>query len=427
MAYPNTSGWSTPDFADSTTGVLQRDVSAIFLEVLRRTPTLLGHFKTGKPATNIMTEWFDRDWVPFSFTTATDLQADGTTDETLTAVETLAGEGVAKWFDVGDLFMLTGSAGGTAGRLAGQPEVYKVVTSTESTNVIVLDRVYGGSTSNYASAIGKTANAAITNALWGNLTFEKLSPVTQENSRANERLDKSHTHGPAQANYTQIFSYDMDVSGTAMAVNQYGMSDYFGTNLKELTEELKLQLERTAIYGLQHGSTPKGTSTMPRTMNGIKYYLDRAGANRVITGYTTPNEDLLNYMCRMILAKNGQLNGRKGLLACSPTNAEIIADIWKDKIQINREDTTRGTQVKTIITKLGFQLDVVWDQNIHNNDLFILNPNKIELAPLQGRAWFVKRFDAGADGQQARIIGEWTTRVFDAYKDHAICTCLTTS
>jgi len=423
MAYPAdqtaTGGWESQDYVDATTHVLQRDVSDIFLEVLRRDPTLLGHFKTGKAATNRMVEWFDRAWVPFQFTTDTDLQADGTTDETLTATETIGGKNIARFFSPGDLFMLVGN---TAGTLPPQPEVLQVVSSTESSNVIVLDRTYGGSTSNYASDLGKTGNAAIT----GNgLIFEKIGPVTPENSLPG--ADKSHGHGPAESNYTQIFSYDLNISGTALAMNMYGTSDYFGMNLKELTEELKLQLERVAIYGLQNSNTPAGDDSYTRTMNGIRYYLNRSGANRIISGYTTPNEDLINAMCRMIIQKNGQLNNRKGILACSPANAEVIADIWKDKIQINREDTVRGTQVKSIVTKLGFTLDVVWDPNIHNNDLFILNPTKIEIVPLQGRAWFVKRFDNGADGQNARVIGEWTTRIWDSYKDHAICTCLTTT
>ena len=416
MAFPAdqtaTGGWESHDYVDATTGVLVRDVSPILLEVLRRDPVLLGRFKTGEPAKNRKVEWFDREWVPFKFTTDTDLQGDGTTDETLTVTETLGGVNITEWFEPGDLFMLVGN---TTGTVSAMPEVLQCVTSAGGT--IVLDRVYGGSTSNYAA----NGNAAITA---NGLIFEKLGPVSPENSIPSP--DKSHTHGPAEANYTQIFTYDLNVSGTAQEMEQYGMSDFFGTNLKELTEELKLQLERTAIYGLQHGSTPLGSASVARTMNGIKYYLDRAGANRITSGYTTPNEELINAMCRMITGKNAQLDNRKGIIACSPMNAELIGDIWKDKIQINREDTVRGTQVKTIVTKLGFMLDVVWDHNIHNNDLFILNPSKIEVAPLRNRAWFVKRYDNGSDGQTARVIGEWTSRIFDSKKDHAICTCLTT-
>jgi len=408
MTYPEVSGWGTHDFVDATTGVLQRDVSPLFLEVLRRDPTLLGHFKTGKAATNREVEWFDREWVPYQFTTNTDITNDAV-KVAFTAIETLGGKNIARWFDVGDLFMLVGSTDGT---VAPGTEIYQVESSVEATNIITLTREYGGTTH---------SGAVSTNGL----IFEKLGPVTPENSSPNG--DKTHTHGPAEKNYTQIFSYDLDVSGTALAMNQYNMTDYFGTNLKELTEELKLQLERIAVYSVQGASNPAGTDANARTMNGIKYYLNRNGGNVISSGYTVPNEDLINALCRKIIQKNGQLNNRKGILACSPANAEIIADIWKDKIQINRDDTVRGTQVKTIVTKLGFSLDIVWDPNIHNNDLMILNPNKLEIVPLQGRAWFVKRYDNGTDGQTARVIGEWTTRIWDSKKDHAICTCLTTT
>ena len=408
MAYPAVEGWGTHDYVDATTGVLIRDVSPLMLEVLRRDATLLGRFKQGKAATNRKVEWFERDWVPFQFTSNNDITND-TTDLTLTAIETVAGKNIARWFAPGDLFMCIGSTDGT---VAPQTEVFQVVSSTESTNVVVLDREYGGTT--HAGSI--TTNGLI---------FEKLGPVTEENSRPGS--DKSRGYGPAKFNYTQIFSYDLDVSGTALAMNQYNMGDFFGTNLKELTEELKLQLERVAIYGVAHSSVPLGDDTVARTMNGIRAYLVAAGGNSITSGYTSPNEELINALCRKIIAKNGQLNNRHGVLACSPSNAEVIADIWKDKIIIQREDTVRGTQVKSIVTKLGFTLDLVWDPNIHNNDLMILNDSKLEIVPLQGRAWFVKRYDNGTDGQTARVIGEWTTRIWDASKDHAICTCLTTT
>lgn len=422
MTYPAVEGWASHDMHDSVTGTFVRDVSGLMLEVLRRDPVLLGRFKTGKAATNRKTEWFEREWVPYQFTTDTNLQGDGTTDETLTAIEHVpsgdtgsGGRHVAGYFQPGDLFMMVGSTDGTVGP---GPEVYQVVTSTESTNVIVLDRTYGGSTSNYAW----NGNSAITT---NGLIFEKIGPVTEENSSPGN--DKSRTYGPALYNYTQIFSYDLDVSGSMLAMNLYNMNDFFGTQLRELTEELKLQLERTVIYGLAHSTVPLGDDTVARTMNGIRSYLTATGGNSITSGYTVPNEDLINALCRKIIAKNAQLDNRRGILACSPANAEIIADIWKDKITISREDTTRGTQVKSIVTKLGFTLDIVWDPNIHNNDLFILNPSKIEIAPLQGRAWFVKRYDNGKDGQTARVLGEWTCRIFDAKADHAICTCLTTT
>lgn len=413
MAYPAdqtaTGGWESQDFADSTTGVFVRDVSPIFLEVLRRTPTLMGHFKTGQAAKNIEVEWFDRDWVPFRFTDTTTDTTNNTTDVAAVADETVGGITVANWFEEGDLFMIVGSGDGT---LTPKPEIFQVVSISSST--VTLDRQYGGST-----------NAGVIDASGvGGIIYEKLGPVTPEHSIPSS--DKTHGQGPSTKNYTQIFSYDLSVSGTSQQIETYHMNDYFGTNLKELTEELKLQLERISIYGLQHGTTPKGSDSVARTMNGLKYYLNRSGGNRITSGYTAPTEQLINTMCRQITEKNGQLNSRKGILACSPANAEIIADIWKDKIQINREDTVRGVQVKTIITKLGFSLDVVWDHNIHNNDLFILNPTKIEIAPLRGRAWFVKRYDNGADGTNARVIGEWTMRVFDSLKDHAVCTCLET-
>jgi hypothetical protein len=419
MAWPNTTGWATPDYTDATTGVLIRDVSPLLLEVLRRDQTLLGYFKTGKAATNRVVEWFERDWVPYQFSTDGDIAtATALAEVEYTLNNTTGGPGYTeKFFQAGDLVQCVGTIDGTG---KAWKEIMQVAATNTSTHTITVKRLYGGSTSMYV----ENGNANVTT---NGLIFEKIGTALEENSSPG--TDKSRGYGPAKKNYTQIFGYDLDVAGTALAMNLYNMNDFFGTNLRELTEELKLQLERTAIYGVARatGDDPEGTSTKVRTMNGIKAYLTETGGNEISTGYTTPTEELINALCRKIVLKNGQLNNRRGILACSPANAEIIGDLWKDKITITREDTTRGQQVKSIVTKLGFTLDIVWDPNIHNNDLMILNPSKIELVPLQGRAWFVKRYDNGKDGQSARVLGEWTTRIWDAKKDHAICTCLTTT
>lgn len=423
-------GWGTHDFSDATTGVLTRDVSPLILEVLRRDPTFLGTIGVGTPAKNRKVEWFERDWIPFQFTSDTDIPND-TVDIDLTVCE----HNMGKWLTRGTKLMLTGRATATAGSTptaiaSWTPgEVFhctKVdLTTLGATGhcIVTVARQYG------ASPLSTTApGAPITT---NGLEFEIMGAALPENSSPGS--DQSRGFGPAIVNYTEIDGFDLDVSGTSMAMDVFGMSDFYGTNLKELTEELKLRLNRKAIYGLPlgldtapYGETYAGSDTQVQTMGGLKYYLNRTGGNVISTGYTTPTEELINHMCRMIIAKNGSLNNRKGSLLCSPANAEIFGDLWKDKIHITREDTVRGVQVKSILTKLGFMLDIVWDQNMRNNDLIIYNPSKVEIAPLRGRAWFVKKYDNGKDGQSARVIGEWTMRVRDSLKDHAICTCLTT-
>ena len=413
------SGWASSDFSDATTGILQRDISPLMLEVLRRDPTFLGTIKVGAAAKNRKVEWFERDWIPFQFTTDTNIPNDANALD-VTVIE----QNMGKWLTIGTKLMLTGYA--TAGTPSFTPgEVFEVTgvdtTTLGSTGhcIATLARCFGGS---------PQSGAITTNGL----QFEILGASLPENSLPGQ--DRSRGYGPALVNYTEIDGFDLNMSGTAMAMNTINMSDFWGTNLKELTEELKLRLNRKAIYGIPqgidtapHGGTYAGSDTQIRTMGGLKYYLNRAGGNVISSGYTTPTEELINHMCRLIIAKNGQLNNRKGNILCHPANAEIFADIWKDKIQINRQDTVRGVEVKTILTKLGFQLDIVWDQNMRPNDLIVYNPTKVEIAPLTGRAWFVKKYDNGSDGQTARVIGEWTMRVWDSLKDHAICTCLTTA
>ena len=98
-------GWGSHDYDDHATGILERDISPLMLEVLRRDPTFLGTIKVGKAATNRKVEWFERDWIPFQFTTNTNIPNDAAALD-ITVIEANMG----KWLSSGTKLMLTGYA-----------------------------------------------------------------------------------------------------------------------------------------------------------------------------------------------------------------------------------------------------------------------------------------------------------------------------
>ena len=121
-------GWGTADYDDHAAGILQRDISPLMLEVLRRDPTFLGTIKIGKAATNRKVEWFERDWIPFQFTTNTDIPND-TADVDVTVLEANMG----KWLTTGTKVMLTGYA--TSGAFTYTPGEIFLCTKVDLTTL----------------------------------------------------------------------------------------------------------------------------------------------------------------------------------------------------------------------------------------------------------------------------------------------------
>ena len=71
-------------------------------------------------------------------------------------------------------------------------------------------------------------------------------------------------------NYTQIFASTVEVSGSELAVRQVGVRDELDYQKVQRTRELLRDLENSVLNGRAPAATPEGSSTVRRTMRGIR-------------------------------------------------------------------------------------------------------------------------------------------------------------
>jgi hypothetical protein len=106
-----------------------------------------------------------------------------------------------------------------------------------------------------------------------------------------------------RGNYTQIFTAAVEVSGTDVAASQLGLSDEMDYQKQERLRELLRDLENTVINGGQPTSTPEGSSSVRRSMNGIIAHLSTSVFHTGDSGFPTGNdldEEKINYVLRKI-------------------------------------------------------------------------------------------------------------------------------
>lgn len=86
-----------------------------------------------------------------------------------------------------------------------------------------------------------------------------------------------------RANWCQINRREFTISGTNESVTHAGMSSQIGYHTRKTMEELANDTEATLIQGVADGSTPQGSSTVGRTMDGLS---DVAGNSETGVGTT---------------------------------------------------------------------------------------------------------------------------------------------
>ena len=163
------------------------------------------------------------------------------------------------------------------------------------------------------------------------------------------------TQGTFPYNYTEIFKKAVHMSGTQMATENYGGSDWVNQRMK-ITKEFKLDLERSWVYGLRHLDSATAGGYI-RQSGG---FLDSSGsgisdASQYI-GNVAPSEDwFFKTYCKTLFAKG--TNEKALYLGADLLLA--INDYQKVKQQPRKAEAEYGVDVQVILTPFG-RLKLIW-------------------------------------------------------------------
>lgn len=257
----------------------------------------------------------------------------------------------------------------------------------------------GTKTLTVSRGYASTAPAAIVSGAKVEFLFDEgLEGADARAARFKARVRKS--------NLTQIFTDSVDVSGTAQAVAQYGISNLYEYEKQKKQLELALQLEKALINGVAY------EAGQVRQMRGIRQFIN----TNVDTVGGALTLDAINVLAQKIYDAGGYANGGDYKIMVAAKQKIALSGTDKNQIRITRGENTRGQTVDKVVTDFG-EFEVVLNQNLASDELILFDTNRAKIRPLITREFAHTFLGTKGDYTTGQLVGEYTLE-FEQEKAH---------
>lgn len=358
--------------AGATLPEIAEDVSdLISISSPHDTPLLDALGDSARPARSTVHEWLEDSLLP-----DTDAVDDASITDAL--AETTFGVANAARFRAGD--QVRNGEGG---------EIMLVTSVDTGAGTITVTRGYGGTTP--TDLVDQAVLSIIGNAA--------LEGGDADNARFTNRT--------RLANYTQIFSATIEVSGSEQAVRQIGVSDELDFQKAQRTRELIRDLENSVINGVSAASDPQGSASVRRTMRGL---LSFVSTNRFEPGVGGFPSDTILTEAQLNLALRQMWKGSSG-------NVDLIVVGGAVKRSINqfvastRRFTPASERFKDLVSTYESDFGVcriVLSRYVPADTVLLLDSSRISVMPLAGRSFHYVPLARTGDSERGQVVGEYT-------------------
>jgi hypothetical protein len=208
-------------------------------------------------------------------------------------------------------------------------------------------------------------------------------------------------------NRTQIFDDAVVITGTQEAVDQYGngvMNLNLENAVKKKLQRLYLLMGR-AIWRNPRVS-PDDNNSEP-LLGGLNWFISQYG-QKTSGAFSHANISSMAYD----LYQAGLVNPE---IWINPNEADKYRQLDASYIQVDAKVTFAGRPLPTLLyTTKGQEIPIKIDPQCPEGQHYLIDPSLCSIHPLSGRQFFVKRAQDDDDNKKARIIGEYTMKVFNS-------------
>ena len=356
--------------AGTTLPELTEDVSDL-IAILSpyETPLLDALGDPMREAASTRHEWLEDDLLP---------NKDTISDTTITNPLTEAAFDVANGnrFRIGDQIQALGSR-------------ELILVTNVAGNTLTVTRAYAG-TAAEAIANGQTLR------ILGNAALE-----------GSDRPTTRFTNRSRKANYTQIFTASVEVSGSDLAAGHLGLADEMDFQKQQRLRELVRDLENTLINGGLPSVDPQGSATVRRTMKGILRHLASnlfAVGDAGFPAGSDLDEAKINYALRKIWENS---SGNVDLIVVGGNQKRRINQFLTGMRLYASSETTFGDSVNVYQSDFGV-CRIVTTRWMPLDMALLLDSSRISVLPLAGRSFQYKPLASSGDYECGELIGEYT-------------------
>lgn len=225
-------------------------------------------------------------------------------------------------------------------------------------------------------------------------------------------------------NYFQTLDTTLEFSDDALKAYQYGGTNNLQFQIQNQMMQLNYQLNRSLLWNPRASFTVGGKDST--TAGGIGSFIESAGDLNIDNSGNALTLEQINAVYESIFNKGGMVNkicvgtalGRK-------LNALVSANYASQRLQQWTSDQGSLTQLPSDLPLFGGVQEIVVDNNMDANELFMYDSSKIQIVPVAANqsgsdgSW--RTLDAtqpGQDGAALRVIGKLSFRFRD-YATHA--------
>ena len=369
-------GATLPEIADDVT-----DLVSILSPV--ETPLLSALGEATRLARSTVHEWLEDSVVSNSVTVVTSVSSTVFTFDDATRLR------------VGDQLVVDGTA-----------ERVLVTAINTSNGQVTVTRQYG-------STALSSVNAGSTMTNLGNAALE-----------GGDAIEARFTNRIRRVNYTQIFTASCEVSGSELAVKQLGVRDELDHQKSMRLRELLRDLENSVVNGVAPAANPQGSSTVRRSMRGLRSFLDDAKFVPDEDGMPSDSyltEAMLNFALRSLWERAG-------------SNVDLIVVNGREKRRINefvatsRRFFSSNESFKDMVSSYESDFGlcrIILSRYVPTGTVLLLDSSRIDVLPLAGRSFHYKPLASTGDRESGQLIGEYTLEVRNA-SAHGMIAGLTT-
>lgn len=283
---------------------------------------------------------------------------------------------------------------------SGSDEVMQVTGI--NTNTLTVSRGYGGS-----------APASV-------VDDQQLDVIGHAALEGEDAAAAAHRARVRKDNYSQIFTETVTISGSMDAVGLHAVEREFDYQVIQRLRELMRSLEQTVICGFKASANPQGSAAVRRTMGGLLQFITGVVEDKSAAALT---EDSLNASLRSVWAKGGRPNA----IVCNGFQKRRISSFIQSSRRYEPESNALRNVVDVYESDFGVQR-VVLSRWVPADKILLLDLDKVQVMPLQGRSFFVKPLAESGDFRKAQIIGEYTLEIQNGGDGgHGVITNLATS
>ena len=217
-----------------------------------------------------------------------------------------------------------------------------------------------------------------------------------------------------RVNYTQIFGATVEVSGTDLAVRQYGVDDELDYQKVQRTRELLRDLENSVINGAAQTVLPEGGAAVRRTMAGLTSLVRThrfspgadgfADAGPAAPGGSGLTEEMLNLALREVWKRS---SGSVDLVVVGGPEKRAINRFAAAGRGVGRDAGRYKDLISLYESDFGV-CRVVLSRHVPAGTVLLLDSSRIEVMPLAGRSFHYRPLARTGDRDAGQVVGEYT-------------------